>query len=140
MNSIKRYILEEEKRCAWIQVSFGTAQFVLQTSLHAGGCCCTCVRSEPMPGPSSLFMRFIFHESFPFKDQIDAVVTDMNSLFLQDLLQSDHTERMICLPTSGTGFSSLPDFLRWRYCYVLWKCRWISHTHRGEIPCVYAIW
>ncbi len=114
--------------------------FVLQTSLHARGCCRTCVRSERRPGPSSLFMRFIFHESFLFKDQIDMVVTDMNSLFLQDLLQSDRAERMICLPTSETGFRSLPDFLRWRYCCVLWKCRWISHTHRGEISCVYAIW
>ena len=37
------------------------------------------------PGSSSLFMWFIFCESFLFEDLVDSVVADVNVLFGEDL-------------------------------------------------------
>ncbi len=41
------------------------------------------------PFSSSLFMWFIFHESFLFEDLMDPVMADVNVLFSEDLFQCD---------------------------------------------------
>ena len=47
------------------------------------------------PGSSSLFMWFVFHQSLLFEDSMDPVMTNMNVLFGEDLLQGDCCERML---------------------------------------------
>jgi hypothetical protein len=48
----------------------------------------------PYVRASSLFVWFVFCQSFLFEDPMDPVMTDVNALFREDLFQSDRSQGM----------------------------------------------
>jgi len=52
----------------------------------------------------SLFMRFIFRESFLFEDPMDPVMTNVDLLFCEDLFESDRSQRMAAVRLDDNMF------------------------------------
>jgi len=70
------------------------------------------------PGSSSLFMWFVFHESFLFEDLMDPVVADVDVLFSENLLQGDCCERMLFSYVEDDLFLSVCDWFGFSSCFL----------------------
>jgi hypothetical protein len=70
------------------------------------------------PFTSSLFMWFIFDESFLFKDLMDSVVANVNVLFCKDLLQGDCCERMLFSYFEDDLFLCVCDWFCFSACFL----------------------
>jgi len=70
------------------------------------------------PGSSSLFMWFVFHKSFLFEDLMNPVMTDVDVLFSEYLLQGDCCEGMLFSYVEDDLFLSVCDWFGFSSCFL----------------------